>query len=154
MFLALSLALPAQELPASAKVTGPLAPGRILESSSLTTPTTLDPATLTQIRPTRGELQGVSAEVKSQLQRFDTARDSYLKRQKELTDQLRLSSVNERKQVRAQMEELRKQWIEASFQLRKEAQARIPDLRSLSRFEALGAAKALTDDVKRDRRVK
>jgi hypothetical protein len=123
-----SLALSAQEVTVT-KPTAVVAPGRVLES-------------------------GISTEVKAQLQKFDLARESYLRRQKELADQVKASSVSDRKQLRAQMEELRKQWIDASFQLRKEAQARIPDLRSLSRFEALGAAKALTDDAKRDKRLK
>ncbi|MBM3847158.1 MAG: hypothetical protein FJ405_12850 [Verrucomicrobia bacterium] len=142
--------------PQSAAESRPSSSGKLVERPEpVSIPSGLDSTPAAQARATaRGEAAAVSAEVQAQLEKFEAARDSYLKRQKELSEQLRASALTERKKVRAQMEDLRKQWLDASMQLRREAQSRIPDLKNFSKFETLGPTRAAVDEVKRDKRLK
>ncbi|MBL9171223.1 MAG: hypothetical protein JNN07_26055 [Verrucomicrobiales bacterium] len=106
------------------------------------------------VRPSRGEQQPVSAEIRAQLLKFESARDAYLKRQKELTQQLKGAGEDQRKAVRDQLKGLREQWLEQSLQFRREARSRIADLKTeLPQFEALKGNKPALD-TKPDRRLK
>lgn len=78
------------------------------------------------------------SEMKQQLQKFDSARDSYLAKQRELSDRLRGATLEQKKEVQTQLETLRRDWFERARAYREEAQRRVPDLKDLPRFEALG----------------
>lgn len=79
-----------------------------------------------------------SIEMKQQLQKFDNAREAYLARQRELSDQLRGATLEQKKAVQNQLETLRREWFERARAFREEAQRRVPDLKDLPRYEALG----------------
>lgn len=128
--------------------------GRVLEFQNGSVVQSGESAVPSAIRPTRGEQQPVSAEIRAQLLKFESARDAYLKRQKELMQQLKGAGEDQRKTVRDQLKGLREQWLEQSLQFRREARGRIADLKTeLPQFEALKNAKP-TLDTKPDRRLK
>ena len=98
----------------------------------------------------KGDQATVPAEIKAQLQQFQAARDSYLKKQKELTQQLRGSSDEQRKLVREQLQVLRQEWLDRSLTFRREVSDRLPpDLRG---FGVLESKKAVSTDLRRDNR--
>ena len=128
--------------------------GRVLEFQASDSIQAGESAVPGAVRPTRGEQQPVSAEIRAQLLKFESARDAYLKRQKELMQQLKGASDEQRKVVRDQLKGLREQWLEQSLQFRREARGRIADLKTeLPQFEALKNSKPSLDN-KPDRRLK
>lgn len=88
---------------------------------------------------------GASAEIKVQLDAFKNARDAYLAKQRELSEQMRGAPADRRRDVQLQLETLRREWFERSRSFREEAQKRMPDLRDLPRFEALGKRPPIND---------
>lgn len=132
--------------------------GRIVSETKSTPSELIPPSSVADgsaLRPTRAEQQPVSAEIKAQLQKFETARDAYLKRQKELAAMLKGASEDQRKAVREQLKTLRDQWLEQSIQFRREVQSRIPDLKTeIPQFETLAKGKLSVDTTKPDRRLK
>lgn len=98
----------------------------------------------------KGDQAAVPAEIKAQLQQFQAARDSYLKKQKELTQQLKGSSDEQRRLVREQLHVLRQEWLDRSLAFRREVSDRLPpDLRG---FGVLESKKAVSTDLRRDNR--
>lgn len=133
-----------------------VAPGRVIDLDSAASGSpALDPNSPGALRATRAEQQPVSAEIRAQLLKFESARDAYLKRQKELSQQLKGAGEEQRKVVREQLKGLRDQWLEQSLQFRREARSRIADLKTdLPQFEALKNSKPALDGGKPDRRLK
>lgn len=100
----------------------------------------------------RLDLQAVPSEVKAQLERFQTARDAYLKRQQDLTQQLKGATDAQRKLLREQLQVLRREWLEKSIQFRRELTDHLPP--DVLHFEALRNKPAPVDTPsKRDRRL-
>jgi hypothetical protein len=94
----------------------------------------------------------VPAEVRAQLERFQTARDAYLKRQQDLTQQLKGATDAQRKLLREQLQVLRREWLEKSIQFRRELTDHLPP--DVLHFEALRNKPAPVDTPsKRDRRL-
>lgn len=104
------------------------------------------PETLESKRDAKPEVKaGASAEIKVQLDAFKNARDAYLAKQRELSEQMRGAPADRRRDVQLQLETLRREWFDRSRSFREEAQKRMPDLRDLPRYEALGKRPPIND---------
>ncbi len=139
----------AEEQPTLTSAATPPPSGRIItqpESTSQTLPST-PTAEGTLVK---GDPVAIPTEIKAQLQQFQSARDAYLKKQKELAQQLKGSGEEQRKLVREQLQVLRRDWLERSLAFRREVSDRVPpDLRG---FGILESKKTSAVDSRRDHR--
>jgi hypothetical protein len=98
----------------------------------------------------KGDTVAIPAEIKAQLQQFQSARDAYLKKQKELMQQLKGSGDEQRRAVREQLQVLRQEWLDRSLAFRREVSDRLPpDLRG---FGVLDSKAASAAEVRRNNR--
>jgi hypothetical protein len=95
-------------------------------------------------RPTRDEQRPLPTEVEARINRFKADARAYLERQEALRKQFQGASAEERARIRAQLETLRREWLERAKELRRDFSERRADL-----ADKLPAyKKMLLDDVK------
>jgi hypothetical protein len=80
-------------------------------------------------RPERPERPPLPPELKALLEKFETAREEYLKEQAELFKQLRGATEADREAIRAQIKEKREIWIEKTKEVREEIRKRLEELK-------------------------
>lgn len=103
-------------------------------------------------RPDGVERPTLPAEVKALMEKFETAREEFMKEQREIEKQLKGATEEEREKIREQLKTKREEWLEKTKELREEIKKRIDELKDdklKDRPQVLDAAKQ--GDQKRGR---
>ena len=100
--------------------------GRVLSPEIPPSPSAADANAVK--RPDRPE-RALPPEIKAQLQKFEAAREAYLKQQEELRRKEQSSTDEERKIIRQRIQESHDAWVERAKQYRDEARERVKEIK-------------------------
>lgn len=91
-------------------------------------PTAPDVTSVAGVRPDRVERPAMSPEILTRIERFKRDARAYLDRQEALKKKLLGANDTDRARIRAEIEDLRRKWLDESKRFRIDTKARAPEL--------------------------